>query len=115
MERNENYNLKWHRFVISLSNLNKKIILWFFKQNQLIKFKNSFRYGVLENKKRNWDSLNFYTTEGKQLCLDLKYDKWNNEKANRLEEFTGIVGSENYDYCAEIGVTGMTDEPNPYR
>ncbi len=52
--------------------------------------------------------------KGKQLCLDLKNDQWNGEKANRLEEFTGIVGSENYDYCAERGVTEMTDEPYPF-
>ena len=58
---------------------------------------------------------NYRNIKGKQLCLDLKYDQWNIEKANRLEEFTGIDGSENYDYCAELGVTGMTDEPNPYR
>ena len=52
--------------------------------------------------------------KGKQLCLDLKNDQWNGEKANRLEEFTGIVGSKNYDYCAERGVTEMTDEPYPF-
>ena len=53
---------------------------------------------------------------GKQLCLALKNDQWNGEKANRLEEFTGLSGRANYDYCAKLGVSEaeMTSEPFPY-
>ena len=52
--------------------------------------------------------------KGKQLCLALKNDQWNAEKANKLEKYSGVEGRDVYDYCAKLGVTEMTSEPFPY-
>ena len=52
--------------------------------------------------------------KGKQLCLVLKNDQWNAEKANKLEKYSGVEGRDVYDYCAKLGVTEMTSEPFPY-
>ncbi len=52
--------------------------------------------------------------KGKQLCLTLKNDQWNAEKANKLEKYSGVEGRDVYDYCAKLGVTEMTSEPFPY-
>ena len=52
--------------------------------------------------------------KGKQLCLALKNDQWNAEKANKLEKYSGVEGRDVYDYCAKLGVIEMTSEPFPY-
>ena len=52
--------------------------------------------------------------KGKQLCLALKNDQWNAEKANKLEKYSGVEGRDVYDYYAKLGVTEMTSEPFPY-
>ena len=52
--------------------------------------------------------------KGKQLCLALKNDQWNAEKANKLEKYSGVEGRDVYDYCAKLGVAEMTSEPFPY-
>ena len=52
--------------------------------------------------------------KGKQLCLALKNDQWNAEKANKLEKYSGVEGRDVYDYCAKLGVKEMTSEPFPY-
>ena len=48
--------------------------------------------------------------KGKQLCLSLKNDQLNGEKVNKLEEYSGLEGTGVFDYCAKIGVIGMTTE-----
>ena len=48
--------------------------------------------------------------KGKQLCLALKNDQLNGEKVKNLEEYSGLEGTAVFDYCAKIGVIGMTTE-----
>jgi hypothetical protein len=48
--------------------------------------------------------------KGKQLCLSLKNDQLNVEKVKKLEEYSGLDGTAVFDYCAKIGVIGMTNE-----
>jgi hypothetical protein len=48
--------------------------------------------------------------KGKQLCLSLKNDQLNVEKVKKLEEYSGLEGTAVFDYCAKIGVIGMTTE-----
>ena len=48
--------------------------------------------------------------KGKQLCLSLKNDQINVEKVKKLEEYSGLEGTAVFDYCAKIGVIGMTTE-----
>ena len=48
--------------------------------------------------------------KGKQLCLALKNDQLNGEKVTKLEEYSGLEGTAVFDYCAKIGVIGMTTE-----
>jgi len=52
--------------------------------------------------------------KGKQLCLQLKNDQLNREISNKLEEYSGLEGRDVYNYCAKLGVAGMTSEPFPY-
>ncbi len=48
--------------------------------------------------------------KGKQLCLSLKNDQLNVEGVKKLEEYFGLEGTAVFDYCAKIGVIGMTTE-----
>ena len=48
--------------------------------------------------------------KGKQLCLSLKNDQLNVEKVKKLEEYSGLEGTAVFDYCAKIGVIGMTTQ-----
>ena len=48
--------------------------------------------------------------KGKQLCLSLKNDQLNVEKVKNLEEYFGVEGTAVFDYCAKLGVIGMTNE-----
>ena len=48
--------------------------------------------------------------KGQQLCLSLKNDQLNVEKVKKLEEYSGLEGTSVFDYCAKIGVIGMTTE-----
>ena len=48
--------------------------------------------------------------KGKQLCLSLKNDQLNVEKVKKLKEYSGLEGTAVFDYCAKIGVIGMTPE-----
>ena len=48
--------------------------------------------------------------KGKHLCLSLKNDQLNVEKVKKLEEYSGLEGTAIFDYCAKIGVIGMTTE-----
>ncbi len=48
--------------------------------------------------------------KGKQLCLSLKNDQLNGEKLKKLEEYSRLEGTAVFDYCAKIGVIGMTTE-----
>ena len=48
--------------------------------------------------------------KGKQLCLSLKNDQLNVEKVKKLEEDSDLEGTAVFDYCAKIGVIGMTTE-----
>ena len=52
--------------------------------------------------------------KGKQICLQLKNDQFNEEIANQLEEYSGLEGRAVYDYCAKLGVSEMISEPFPY-
>ena len=48
--------------------------------------------------------------KGKQLCLSLKNDQLNLEKVKKLEEYSGVEGTDVFDYCAKIGVIDMATE-----
>ena len=48
--------------------------------------------------------------KGKQLCLALKDDPLNGERVTKLEEYSGLEGKAVFDYCAKIGVIGLTTE-----
>ena len=48
--------------------------------------------------------------KGKQLCFAFKNDQFNGEKVKNLEEYSGLKGTAVFDYCAKIGVIGMTTE-----
>ena len=48
--------------------------------------------------------------KSKQLCLALKNDQFNEEKVNKLEEYSGVEGKDVFDYCAKIGVIDMTTD-----
>ena len=48
--------------------------------------------------------------KGKQLCLSFKNNQLNVEKVKKLEEYSGLEGTAIFDYCAKIGVIGMTIE-----
>ena len=42
--------------------------------------------------------------------LKVKNDQFNGEKVKNLEEYSGLEGTAVFDYCAKIGVIGMTTE-----
>tara|TARA_Y100000766_G_C18634700_1_gene472554 strand:+ start:257 stop:484 length:228 start_codon:yes stop_codon:yes gene_type:complete len=52
--------------------------------------------------------------KGKQFCLQLKNDHLDGKIKNKLEKYSGVEGSDVYDYCSKLGVSGMDSEPFPY-
>ena len=48
--------------------------------------------------------------KGNNFVFLLKMINYNLEKVKKLEEYSGLEGTAVFDYCAKIGVIGMTTE-----
>ena len=46
--------------------------------------------------------------KGNNFVFLFKNDQLNVEKVKKLEEYSGLEGTAVFDYCAKIGVIGMT-------
>ena len=57
----------------------------------------------------NWSNTCLQKFE-RETTLFLKNDQLNVEKVKKLEEYSGLEGTAIFDYCAKIGVIGMTTE-----